>query len=157
MGEASPIAGAGKFDFANASKTFTEEKKQETKESAITGGKFDLSKVANMGQKGREDQEAMDFGRSGKRSGGQRKGKRNIGDFLSGAHPSESRRLVGSALCTDEDVPHGMFIFAPILLILMLVLFMYRKPVQAFFADKASASYKGLRFIQKMAPVRHSL
>merc|ERR1711964_194634 len=65
------------------------------------------------------------------------------------------RRLVGSSLCTDEDAPHGMFIFVPILMILMLVLFMYRKPVLNYLSGKATPSYKGLRNIQKKAPVRH--
>merc|ERR1711964_550997 len=46
---------------------------------------------------------------------------------------------------------------APLLLILMLVLFMYRKPIQNYFSGSNSAkpSYGGLRNNRKKAPIRH--
>merc|ERR1711964_697088 len=79
----------------------------------------------------------------------------HVGEIATGSSDAETRRLAGSSLCTDEDAPHGMFIFVPILMILMLVLFMYRKPVLNYLSGKATPSYKGLRIIQKKAPVRH--
>merc|ERR1711964_6459 len=67
------------------------------------------------------------------------------------------RRLVDSSICKDGDhAPHDLFILAPLLMILMMVFFMYRKPVRNYLSGKTSVSYKGLtRFIQKKTPVRH--
>merc|ERR1711964_480090 len=69
------------------------------------------------------------------------------------------RRLVGCGLSNDHDAPHGLFILAPILMILMMVFFMYRKPIQNSFSGSRSAkpSYGGLRNIRKKAPVVHVL
>merc|ERR1711964_445581 len=48
------------------------------------------------------------------------------------------RRLAGSSL-TSHDAPTTSFIFGPILLLLMLVFFMYRKPIQKYFSGSSSA------------------
>merc|ERR1711964_652563 len=72
-------------------------------------------------------------------------------------HVKVQRRLVESSICKDGDhAPHDLFILAPLLMILMLVFFMYRKPVRNYLSGKKSVSFTGLtRFIQKKAPVRH--
>merc|ERR1711964_74654 len=63
------------------------------------------------------------------------------------------RRLTAPSLPTDT-APSAVFILAPLLIILMLVVFMYRKPIQRYFSGKALApSSKGLRFIRKKAPI----
>merc|ERR1711964_55892 len=49
------------------------------------------------------------------------------------------RRLVGCGLSNDHDAPHGLFILAPILMIMMLVFFMYRNPIQKYFSGSNSA------------------
>merc|ERR1711964_686113 len=66
------------------------------------------------------------------------------------------RRLAGCP-ATDHDAPSTGFIFVPLMVILMLVLFMYRKPIQNYFSGSSSAkpSYGGLRNIRKKAPIRH--
>jgi len=43
---------------------------------------------------------------------------------------TKSRSLAGCGLSDDLDAPHGMFILAPILIILMLVLFIFPKPLR---------------------------
>merc|ERR1712098_721220 len=54
----------------------------------------------------------------------------------------DRRRLDESSLCRDHDVPLP-FILAPLFIILMLVLFMYRKPVQRFLYGVGKPSYGG--------------
>merc|ERR1711964_174269 len=67
------------------------------------------------------------------------------------------RRLTASPLRVEEEASPWVSFLAPLLLILMLVLFMYRKPVQHFFAGNASPCCKGLRSTKQKAPVRHSV
>merc|ERR1711964_42307 len=68
-----------------------------------------------------------------------------------------TRRLAASPLRVEEEASPWVSFLAPLLLILMLVLFMYRKPVQHFFAENASPCCKGLRSTKQKAPVRHSV
>merc|ERR1711964_182258 len=67
------------------------------------------------------------------------------------------RRLAGCSVLSDHDAPSDFFILAPLLLILMLVFFMYRKPIQNYFSGSSPAkpSHGGLRNIRKKAPIRH--
>merc|ERR1711964_388031 len=66
------------------------------------------------------------------------------------------RRLAASSVISDHDAPSD-WLLAPLLLILILVFFMYRKPIQEFLSGSNSqkTSYGGLRNIQKKSPVRH--
>merc|ERR1711964_503547 len=66
------------------------------------------------------------------------------------------RRLAASSVISNHDAPSD-WLLAPLLFILMLVLFMYRKPIQEFLSGSNSVktSYGGLRKIQKKPPVRH--
>merc|ERR1711964_865228 len=61
----------------------------------------------------------------------------------------QKRRLAASSLPVDEGAPNSAFIFAPILLILMLIFFMHRRRVQAFFSESEKPSLRGLRGIKK--------
>merc|ERR1711964_520339 len=63
---------------------------------------------------------------------------------------NDQRRL---ASLTDQGASSSFSIPPLILLILMLVLFMYRKPIQRYFAGKASPMRRN--FIQKKVPVWH--
>jgi len=72
----------------------------------------------------------------------------------------ERRRLAGCGLSNDHEAPHGLFILAPILMILMMVYFMYRKPlveIKNYLSGSRSEkpSSGGVRNIRKKAPVRH--
>merc|ERR1712098_66282 len=59
------------------------------------------------------------------------------------------RRLAG---CSDHDAPSDWLIFAPILLILMLVFFIHRRRIQSYFSGAAmKPSYGGLRIRKKAA------
>merc|ERR1711964_599333 len=66
-----------------------------------------------------------------------------------------TRRLAACSVMSDHDA--NLFVFAPFLLILMLVFYMYRKPIQNYFSESRSAkpSSGGLRITRKKAPVRH--
>merc|ERR1711964_925657 len=70
--------------------------------------------------------------------------------------PPMNRRLAACSVISDHDTPSDLLL-APLLFILILVLFMYRKPIQEFLSGSNSAktSYGGLRKIQKKPPVRH--
>merc|ERR1711964_562649 len=85
-----------------------------------------------------------------------------VRDFFNGLNwsqaspngPIPGRRLAASS--PTDAAPSEMLILAPLLFILMLVLFMYRKPIQRYFSEKASLpSNEGARFIRKNAPVLH--
>merc|ERR1711964_907405 len=52
------------------------------------------------------------------------------------------RRLAGCSLTTDHDAPHGLFIFAPILMILMLAYLILRRPAAKW--NSASFSHRDL-------------
>merc|ERR1711964_624431 len=67
------------------------------------------------------------------------------------------RRLPVCSVLSDHDTPSGSgMILAPLIFVLILVFFMYRKPIQEFFGSSKKPSYGGVRKIQKKAPVRHS-
>merc|ERR1711964_174655 len=64
--------------------------------------------------------------------------------------PQQNRRSVASSLPVDEGAPNSAFVFAPIFLILMLVFFMHRRRIQAFFSESEKPSLRGgLRGIRK--------
>merc|ERR1711964_177523 len=72
--------------------------------------------------------------------------------------PSFQTRARRLASCSaDQSAPSDMLLI-PLLLILMMVFFMYRKPIQEFFtrSNSGKTTYGGLRMIHKKAPVRHS-
>merc|ERR1711964_463054 len=68
--------------------------------------------------------------------------------------PAEwGRRLAGCSVLSDHDAPSDWFLFAPILLILMLVFFIHRRRVHHYFSNAVEKpSYEGLRYIRKKAP-----
>merc|ERR1711964_81381 len=83
--------------------------------------------------------------------------KEHRSEYSDSSFADMNRRLAASPLCAEEDASHWMFVLAPLLLLLMPVLFMYRKPAQHFFAEKVSPCCKNLRSTKQKAPVRHSV
>jgi len=57
-----------------------------------------------------------------------------------------NRRLVGCSLATDHDAPHGLFIFVPILMILMLIYLILGKPGKK--RNSVSSSHRDLPAIR---------
>merc|ERR1711900_123487 len=70
---------------------------------------------------------------------------------LSTSDDPSLRRLAGCEISNDQDASHGIFILAPILMILMLVLFMYRRPLQRLFSNVAEKSSRYVTGVQKKA------
>merc|ERR1711900_91699 len=55
---------------------------------------------------------------------------------------TSDRRLAACSLTTDHDTPHGLFIFVPILMILMPIYLILRKPAAKW--NSASSSHRDL-------------
>merc|ERR1711964_769282 len=64
----------------------------------------------------------------------------------------ERRRLAGCELSNDVDAPHGMFLLVPLLMILMLVFFLYRKPIRNRFTTSQKPFFQRVRGIVKKSP-----
>merc|ERR1711964_659024 len=67
------------------------------------------------------------------------------------------RRLIANSPSNGENAQSGMLILAPIFLVLMLLFFMFRKPLGNLLKESPKPSFTRPRGIQKKAPIFHSV
>merc|ERR1711964_726304 len=76
-----------------------------------------------------------------------------IGKLVTGGGLARRRRLAAGSLPADAVSSPVMSILAPILLVLMLVLFLFRKPLANLLKETKKPSFTRARGIRKRAPI----
>merc|ERR1711964_878959 len=76
-----------------------------------------------------------------------------IGKLVTGGGLARRRRLAAGSLPADAVSPPVMSILAPILLVLMLVFFLFRKPLAHLLKETKKPSFTRPRGIRKRAPI----